>query len=224
MAVEHVAVIGGTGDEGFGLAARWATAGIDVTIGSRDEGRAAEAADRLKGLVPSASVSGATNDRAVAGSDLVVVTVPFGGQAVIYKAIAPHVRDDAVIVDCTVPVAAAIGAKVTHTLGVWEGSAAQQGWSFLERGTMCAAFHSLGAVHLNDLDHVMEGDVLVCGSKKAAKARVKELVEAIPKLRYVDAGPLENARIVEPITALLIGINMRYKVHGSGIQITGLPD
>ena len=133
-------------------------------------------------------------------------------------------REEAIVVDCTVPVAAAVGGKVNHTLGVWEGSAAQQAWSFLDKGTMCAAFHSLAAVQLNDLDLEMEGDVLVCGLKKSARETVKELVEAIPSLRYVDAGPLENARIIEPITALLIGINRRYKVHGSGIHITGLPE
>ena len=224
MAVDRVAVIGGTGDEGFGLALRWASAGIEVVIGSRDEGRAAEAADRLRERLPKARVSGAVNQDATAASDLVVVTVPFSGQATIYKSIAAHVREGAVVVDCTVPVAAAVGAKVTHTLGVWEGSAAQQASSFLERGTMCAAFHSLAAVALNDLSVELEGDVLVCGRNKEARERVKDLVEAIPRLGYVDAGPLENARIIEPITALLVGINHRYKTDRSGIHITGLPD
>ena len=219
-----VAVLGGTGDEGFGLALRWAKAGMEVVIGSRDEGRAAGAADRLREQVPEARVSGAANQDAVAGSDLVVVTVPYSGQAAIYQSIADHVRNDAVVVDCTVPVAAAVGAKVTHTLGVWEGSAAQQARAIVEKGTMCAAFHSLPAVLLNDLGVELEGDVLVCGQKKAARERVRELVEAIPNLRYVDAGPLENARIIEPITVLLIGLNRRYKTHGSGIRITGLPD
>lgn len=219
-----VAVIGGTGDEGFGLALRWAKAGIEVVIGSRDADRAAEAADRLRDQVADAAVSGDTNQSAVAQSDVVVVTVPFAGQATIYQAIADHVRDDAVVIDCTVPVAAAVGAKVTHTLGVWEGSAAQQARALVEKGTMCAAFHSLPAAILNDLDQELEGDVLVCGQRKAGRERVKELVEAIPNLRYVDAGPLENARIIEPITVLLIGLNRRYKTHGSGIRITGLPD
>ncbi|MDQ3954142.1 MAG: NADPH-dependent F420 reductase, partial [Actinomycetota bacterium] len=181
-----------------------------------------DAAQRLKEGVPDARVEGLENGDATASTDLVVVTVPFSGQAMIYKAIAPHVRDDAVVVDCTVPVAASVGGKVSHTLGVWEGSAAQQAQSFLEGGTLVAAFHSLAAVVLNDLSVAVEGDVLVCGSPKAAKERVRPLVEAIPNLRYVDAGPLENARIVEPITALLIGINRRYKVHGSGIRITGI--
>ncbi len=218
-----MAVVGGTGDEGFGLALRWARAGIEVVIGSRDAGRADEAANRLRERVPDAPVTGAENSDAVASSELVVVTVPYAGQAAIYQSIAPHVREEAVVVDCTVPVAAAVGAKVTHTLGVWEGSAAQQAAALLERGTMCAAFHTLSATRLSDLDAEMEGDVLVCGTKKSARERVRRLVEAIPRLRYVDAGPLENARLVEPLTALLIGINRRYKVHSAGIHITGLP-
>jgi NADPH-dependent F420 reductase len=219
-----VAVIGGTGDEGFGLALRWAKAGIEVVIGSREQAKADDAVKRLLEQVPDAPVSGATNQDAVASSDVVVVTVPFAGQAAIYESIAEHVRDDAVVVDCTVPVAAALGGKLTHTLGVWHGSAAQQARSIVEKGTMCAAFHSLPAAVLNDLDQTLEGDVLVCGQRKAARERIKELVEAIPNLRYVDAGPLENARHIEPLTVLLIGINRRYKIHGSGIRITGLPN
>jgi predicted dinucleotide-binding enzyme len=89
---------------------------------------------------------------------------------------------------------------------------------------MCAGFHSLAAAALNDLDREMEGDVLVCGTKKAARQEVGELVNAIPGLKYVDAGPLDNARIIEPITSLLIGINMRYKTDRSGIRISGLPE
>ncbi|MDQ3958322.1 MAG: NADPH-dependent F420 reductase [Actinomycetota bacterium] len=222
MAAEKVAVIGGTGEEGFGLASRWAKAGIEVVIGSRDAGRAEAAAERLKEVVPGANVSGLENPGAAASSELLVVTVPFSGQAAIYKSIAESVRPDSVVVDGTVPVAASVGAKATHTLGVWEGSAAQQAAAFLPKGTRtCAAFHSLAAVALNDLDYEMEGDVLVCGPQ-SAKPVVRELVEAIPRLRFVDAGPLENARLVEPITALLIGINHRYHTDRSGIRITGV--
>jgi NADPH-dependent F420 reductase len=222
MTVGTIAVIGGTGDEGFGLASRWAKAGLDVVIGSRDHGRAEDAAGRLRELVSGAEVSGAENTVATARASVVVVTVPFSGQATIYKAIAEHVPDGAVVVDCTVPVGAAVGAKVGHVLGVWEGSAAQQAQGILPRGTtLCSAFHTLAAVALGDLDNDMEGDVLVCGPK-AGKPVVKELVEAIPRLGYVDAGPLENSRIVEPITALLVGINRRYDTDRSGIAITGL--
>jgi 8-hydroxy-5-deazaflavin:NADPH oxidoreductase len=223
MAVGKVAVIGGTGDEGFGLAVRWASAGIELVIGSRDQGRADDAAERVRALVDKANVTGAENADATAQADVVVVTVPFSGQAAIYKSIAEHVRDDAVVVDCTVPVGAAVGGKVGHVLGVWEGSAAQQAQGILPKGTtLCSAFHTLAAVALGDLASPMEGDVLVCGPK-AGKPVVKELVEAIPNLGYVDAGPLENSRIVEPITALLIGINRRYDTDRAGIAITGLP-
>jgi NADPH-dependent F420 reductase len=222
MAVTKVVVIGGTGDEGSGLAVRWAKAGLDVVVGSRDAGRAAETAERLNGIVPGDRITGLANEEAAGASDVVVVTVPFSGQATIYKSIADHVREGATVIDCTVPVAANVGGKVTHTLGVWEGSAAQQAKAFLPKGIqMCAAFHSLAAVALNDIDAALEGDVLVCGPK-ATKETVKQLVEAIPDLKYVDAGPLENARIVEPITALLIGINHRYNTDRSGIHITGI--
>ena len=221
---DRIAVIGGTGDEGFGLALRWASAGRDLIIGSRDAGRAAEAAERVKAQVPDATVEGLENAAATAAADIVVVTVPFSGQALIYKSIAGSVDETKIVVDCTVPVAANVGGKVTHTLGVWEGSAAQQAQAFLPKGTkMYAAFHSLAAVALNDLESEMEGDVLVCGPK-ADKQVISDLVHAIPSLRFVDAGPLENARIVEPITVLLIGINHRYKTDRSGIRITGVPD
>ena len=224
MSVGRVAVIGGTGDEGFGLATRWAKAGIDVVIGSRDQGRAEDAAGRLRELVGVAAVSGAENTAATAQANVVVVTVPFSGQATIYKSIADHVPEGAVVVDCTVPVGAAVGSKVGHVLGVWEGSAAQQAQGILPKGTMlCSAFHTLAAVALGDLETDLEGDVLVCGPK-AGKPVVKELVEAIPALGYVDAGPLENSRIVEPITALLVGVNRRYKTDRAGIAITGLPE
>ena len=222
MTIERVAVIGGTGDEGFGLAMRWAKAGVPVAIGSRATEKAQASVDSLKEKVPEADAIGLENAEAVAAADVVMVTVPYSGQAVIYKAIADHLREGATVIDGTVPVAASVGAKVTHTLGVWEGSAAQQGQAFLPKGTkLYGAFHSLAAVALQDIEQDLEGDVLVCGPR-SGKEVVKELVEAIPSLRFVDAGPLENARIVEPITALLIGINHRYKTDRSGIRITGI--
>lgn len=219
----RVAVIGGTGDEGSGLAARWARAGHEVIVGSRDRDRAEAAATEI-GERAGASLRGLDNPAAAAEAEVIVVTVPYSGQAMIYRSIADHISDGAFVVDCTVPVAANVGGKVTRTLGVWEGSAAQQAQGLLPKGTkLVGAFHSLAAVALNDLGTDMEGDVLVCGSKSGKEA-VRELVESIPRLRFVDAGPLENARIIEPITALLIGINHRYGTDRSGIHITGLPE
>jgi NADPH-dependent F420 reductase len=220
--IERVAVIGGTGEQGFGLAVRWARAGIECVIGSRDEGRAKAAARRILDLVPDGRVHGLDN-AAAASAAVVVVAVPFAGQAAIYRSIAPALRDESVVVDCTVPLAAAVGGRPTQVLGVWHGSAAQQGASLLERGTLCAAFHSLSAATLKDLDAVLEGDVLACGPGEA-KAVVAELTQALPGLRFIDAGPLAAARLVEPITALLVGLNRRYKVHGAGVRITGLPE
>jgi 8-hydroxy-5-deazaflavin:NADPH oxidoreductase len=222
--IERVSVIGGTGEEGFGLATRWAAAGIQVVIGSRELAKAQDAARRLVGLNAKAPVQGMANPDASGASDVVVVTVPFAGTARIYKSIAEHLREGAVVIDTTVPVQAAMGGKPTRVFGVWEGSAAQLGKSLLPPHIkMCAAFHSLSASALADGDVALHGDVLACGSKEG-KAAVKTLTEAIPELRFVDAGPLENARIVETITALLIGINHRYGIDRAGLHITNLPE
>ncbi|MGH2703387.1 MAG: NADPH-dependent F420 reductase [Actinomycetota bacterium] len=224
MGVDRVAVIGGTGDEGFGLASRWAKAGVAVTIGSRDAGRANEAATRLRALLPDAVVEGAINEQAAASHGVIVVTVPFAGQAAIYKSIADHVAEGSIVIDGTVPVSASVGGRATTVLGVWQGSAAQQAQSLLPKGvTTMGAFHTLAAGAVNEIDTPLEGDVLVCGPKKG-KPLVAELVEAIESLRFVDAGSLDQARLIEPLTAMLIGINRRYKIDRAGVRITGLPE
>jgi 8-hydroxy-5-deazaflavin:NADPH oxidoreductase len=224
MTRSKIVVIGATGDLGFGLALRWAKAGLEVVIGSRDAERAEQAAERLRQRIPGAHVNGLVNEEAAGASDLVVVTVPYGGQAAIYKAIANQFRKDATVIDCTVPLATQVGGKAVHTLGVWQGSAAQQAQSLMskDKGVLCSAFHTLAAGQLEDVEVPIEGDILVCG-RKEAKTRVRDLVDAIPDLRYVDAGPLDAARLIEPLTALLIGINIRYKTR-AGIRITGLPE
>ena len=179
-AVDTVVVIGGTGAAGFGLASRWAVAGLEVVVGSRDAGRAEEAAARLRSLEPEVRARGLANPDAAASAPTVVVAVPFAGQAVIYKSIAEHLHSDAVVVDCTVPLAASVGGKASHVLGVWEGSAAEQGAARLPDGVkVCAAFHSLSASALAELDTPCEGDVLVCGPR-SGQGVVKELVGAIP--------------------------------------------
>jgi NADPH-dependent F420 reductase len=222
MAVEHVSIIGGTGDLGFALATRWAKAGVHVTIGSRDKAKAEAAVEKLKAIVPEANADGLDNPAAAAATDVVVVAVPFSGFVPIYRAIADSLQENAVVIDATVPVEASVGGKATHVFGVWEGSAAQLGLAFLPKGTkMCAAFHTLSASAVSDLESELEGDILVCGSKQG-KETVKQLCELMPALRFVDAGPLENARIIEPITALLIGINHRYGTDRAGIAITGI--
>jgi NADPH-dependent F420 reductase len=219
---DKVAVIGGTGDLGFALATRWSKSGIQVVIGSREQAKAEDAAQKLRDIVPAADVKGADNATAAGDAGVVLVAVPFSGLVPIYKSIADSISPETIVIDATVPVEASLGGKATHVFGVWEGSAAQLGKAFLPKETkMCAAFHTLSASAVADLATALEGDVLVCGSK-SGKEKVRELIELLPDLRYVDAGPLENARIVEPITALLIGINHRYKTDRSGIHITGL--
>lgn len=225
-----IAVIGGTGDLGFGLALRWAHAGVQVLVGSRDEKKAQDAAERLKETLKADTsrpardtlVSGFENTQACAQASVVVLAVPFMGQAVILKSIRDSLKN-AILVDTTVPLAAAAGGRATRMLNVWQGSAAQQARELVPAPTpVVAAFHNLSADVLQDLSVTPDCDILVCGDDKPAKETLFSLVKLIPGLRPIDAGPLEMARIVESITALLISVNGRYKTHHSGIRITGI--
>lgn len=221
-----IAIIGGTGDLGFGLALRWAQAGEEVLIGSRDEKKAKDAAQRVKDtLNATALVSGFENAQACAQAAVVVLAVPFSAQVGILKSIRDFLKD-AILVDTTVPLAATFGGRATRVLGVWQGSAAAQARELVGSSIpVLAAFHNLSAEALQDLSTTPDCDILVCGDDKPAKETLFSLVKLIPGLRPIDAGPLEMSRIVEGITALLISVNMRYRVHHSGIRITGLkPD
>jgi NADPH-dependent F420 reductase len=222
---ERVAIIGGTGDLGYGLALRWAGAGVPIVIGSRDAGRAQEAAERVRGGAKTStavSVEGRENAEAAQAS-IVVVSVPFPAQAAILKSIRGSLKNN-IVVDTTVPLAATVGGKPTRMLGVWEGSAAEQARGLIPSEVpLVAAFHSLSAEALRDLSHPLDCDILVCGDDAAAKDRLFPLVKLIPGLRPLDAGALEMARLVEPLTALLISLNRRYKTHHAGLRITGLP-
>jgi len=217
-----IAVLGGTGPEGFGLARRWAKAGETVFIGSRDARRAQESADKIKASVPNAQVSGDENCAACASADIVVLTVPFEGHAALLKQIKPVIRPDTVVVDATVPLAASVGGRATRTLGIWQGSAAQETAELLPKVAVVAAFQNIAADLLNG-DRSVECDVIVCSDHADAAQSVRMLAANIPGVRAIDGGKLENARILEQITALLVGLNIRHKGH-SGIRITGLPD
>jgi NADPH-dependent F420 reductase len=222
MSTEKIAIIGGTGDLGFGLAVRWAKAGLPVTIGSRDADKAEEAAQRAREQIQKGAIAAAENAKAAAGASIVVLAVPFAAQAAILKSIRPSLKD-CVLVDCTVPLAVAVGGRVTRLLGVWEGSAAQAAREVAPKEIpVVAAFHNVSASVLSDLDAKPDCDVLVCGDDASAKERVSALIGAIAGLRAVDAGPLEMARVVEGVTALLIGLNRRAKGAHTGIRITGL--
>jgi NADPH-dependent F420 reductase len=218
---ETIAIIGGAGDLGQGLALHWAKAGQSVVLGSREEKKAQDAAARIKAAIPDADVAGLENAQAAAQGTIVILAVPFSAQAGIIKSIRPSLKN-AVVVDACVPLAAVIGGRPTRMLGVWEGSAAQAARDLLPGVTVISAFHNISAEVLQDLAATPDCDVLICGDDAAAKERLSTLVKLIPGLRPLDAGPLEMSRVVEGITALLISLNRRYKVRHSAIRITGV--
>lgn len=226
-----IAVLGGTGAQGFGLAARWASAGFPVTIGSRDAARAQTAAQQIHAAIlahcaqpPAIDVRGLENVAAVHDAAVVVIAVPFSAQAETIKTVRKDLRAGQIVIDLTVPLASAVGGRATRMLGVPQGSAAEQAAELLPVGVrVVGAFHNVSASALAHLGSPVECDVVCCGGDAAAKAAVSHLVCAIPGLRPVDGGPLESARAIEAITALLIGLNIRYKVHDSGFRFTGLP-
>ncbi len=221
---ERIPIIGGTGALGYGLALRWARAGVGIVIGSRSVERAAEAADRVRAAVPDAVVEGLENEDAARCGPIVFLTVPFRAQSETLNNLRNALAPGQLLVDSTVPLAAAVSGRATRSLGVWQGSAAEQAQEMAPDGvTVISALHSVSAPVLADLEAQLDQDTLVCGDKKADKARVAALIEQIPGLRAVNAGPLETARIAEQLTPLLISINARYKTH-AGVRITGLPE
>lgn len=218
-----IAILGGTGPEGSGLALRWAQAGEMVIIGSRDGQRAQQAADALRQFAGSrAKISGMENIAACGVSDLLVMTIPFEGHAMLLKQLKPALRAGSIVIDATVPLAASVGGRASRTLGVWQGSAAQETAELVPKGvSVVAAFQNIGAEMLRAPGPV-ECDVIVCSDDPEAGQTVRQLASRIAGVRAIDGGKLENARILEQITALLIGLNIRHKGH-SGIRITGLP-
>jgi NADPH-dependent F420 reductase len=218
-----VSIIGGTGALGLGLALRLGREGVPVVIGSRVAERAEQAAARAAEELPDGSFEGLENGPAAERSDMVFVTVPFRSQSETYTNLKNHLREGQVVVDATVPLAAAVSGRATRILGVWQGSAAQQAQEMVPDGVrVVSALHTVSAEMLRDLGHELDEDVLVCGDRKADKEAVMEQIARIGGLRPVDAGRLEQSRIVESLTAMLIGINARYKTH-AGLRITGLP-
>jgi len=219
---DPIPIIGGTGALGYGLAVRWTQAGEQIVIGSRKAERAAEAADRVRAVFADAEVEGLENAEAVTRGPIVVLTVPFRAQSETLTNLKEALQAGQILVDCTVPTAAAISGKASRTIGVWQGSAAQQAEEMVPEGvTVISALHTVSAPALAEGDP-LEEDILICGDRKADKARVAELVERIGGLRAVNAGALEMARIAETLSPLLIAINVRYKSR-AGLRITGLP-
>ena len=220
MTKPTLAVIGGTGAEGSGLAVRWAVAGYPILIGSRSAEKATVAAAELRSLLAQTAVTigGATNADAAAQADIVILSVPYDAQTGTIEQIVAGCQGK-VVITVGVPLKPPKVATVWHPPG---GSAAQEAQTQLGADVqVVAAFQNVAAGHLKDLSWQPDCDVLVTGDSKAAKQQAIELAQAAGFVA-IDAGPLANAAVVEGLTAVLIGINLRYKVKDSGIRITGL--
>src|SRR3954466_5709504 len=195
---DSVTVIGGSGALGFGLAARLGLAGTQIVIGSREEARAEATAAKLREAVPDGAFEGLGNGPAAARSEVVLLCVPFRSQSETLTNLKEHLGEGQLLVDATVPLAAAVSGRATRLLGVWQGSAAQQAAEMAPDGVrVVSGLHSVSAALLGDLEHALDEDVLLAGDKKADKQAVAEVIERIPGLRCVDCGRLEMARILE---------------------------
>jgi 8-hydroxy-5-deazaflavin:NADPH oxidoreductase len=220
---DPIPIIGGTGALGYGLAIRWAQAGEAVVIGSREAARAEEAAERVRAEVEGANVEGLENGEAATRGPIVFLTVPFRAQSETLTNLKEALSEGQLLVDCTVPTAAAVSGKAARTIGVWQGSAAQQAQEMVPDGvTVISALHTVNAKRLAG-DDPLDEDVPICGDRKVEKARVARVIERIDGFRAVNAGALEMARIVETLAPMLISVNVRYKAR-AGIRITYLPD
>lgn len=216
-------MVGGTGAEGRGLALRFAKAGAPVRIGSRNLEKAQQTAQQIASATGSQDVTGHTNPDATAAAEVVVLTVPLAAQVEILKSIRGSFRPGAILVDATVPLEIAIGGRLSRTVTLWDGSAAQQAARLAPQGVqVVAGFHALSAEVLGRLEEPVDCDTLICGDSAEAKAAVGEIAAMIPGVKAIDAGGLDNARLLENAAALLISLNLRYKVKHSGMRITGL--
>jgi len=225
MNPRSIVILGGTGDQGLGLALRFARAGRPVVIGSRKLERAVEAAEKVREAVPGADVVGLENVDATPRGPIVIVSVPFEHTASTVKSIKSALAEGQIVVSMAVPLAAAIGDGAVRTVGIWQGSCAELVAALLPPGVeVVSAFQNVSAHRLQHLAESVDCDVVVSGGSEPRKL-VMGLCSLVPGLRAVDGGPLSNARIVEQLTALMIGLNVRYKVReGTGIRFTGLPE
>ena len=220
-----IAIIGGTGDQGLGLALRFAQSGEQVLVGSRDIKKAENAVILIKDMLNNKdlpNVSAMTNEEATTNADIIILTVPLQAQMITLKSIKDHIRGK-IFVDATVPLEGCIGGKPTRFVDLWEGSAAERSAAFLgKEARVVSAFSNISAASLTNINHSVECDCLISGDDPEANKPVMELAEKISGVRAIECGPLENARIVEKITPLLINLNIQNRIRLAGIRITGL--
>jgi NADPH-dependent F420 reductase len=214
-----IAILGGTGNEGAGLGFRWAAAGHDIIIGSRSAERAAQAAEKLRAGLPAGSglITGRENTIATQEAEIIVLSVPYEAQTATLDTVAPVLAEKLLIT-----VVAPLGTPKGRVWAVPGGSAAEEAQRQLgESVSVVAAFQSISAEHLQDLDHDIDSDVLVIGDRKADRQVAVDLA-ADAGMRGVHAGPLQNAPVIEGLAAVMIAINVRYKMKDAGLRITGL--
>jgi NADPH-dependent F420 reductase len=221
-----IAIIGGTGDQGLGLALRFVKAGEDIIIGSRDAKKAENAVDMVKEMLEDGEVSnihGSTNVDAAKEGDIILLTVPLQAQIVTLRSIKEYIGDK-IVIDATVPLDGCLGGRPTRYVDVWQGSAAERTAELLENtdAKVVSAFNNISAASLLNIKDDVDCDCLVSSDDEKARKEVMALAEKIPNVRSLDCGPLENARIVEKITPLLINLNIRNKIKLAGLRITGL--
>lgn len=221
-----ISIIGGTGDQGLGLALRFAIAGEDVVVGSRDVKKAENAVSEIKSMLGKEEINNLTpmtNPDAARAGDIVVLTVPLQAQMVTLKSIKDELEGKT-FVDATVPLETCLGGRPTRYVDLWEGSAVERSAEFLNEKDVkvVSAFNNISAASLTNIPEDVQCDCLISGDDLEAKKTVIELAEKIPGVKAIDCGALENARVVEKITAMLINLNIRNKVKLTGIRITGL--
>lgn len=221
-----IAIIGGTGDQGLGLALRFVKAGENVIIGSRDVKKAENTVNIIKNMLADEEIPDVfslTNTEAAKEGDVALLTVPLQAQMVTLRSIKDQLENK-ILIDATVPLDGCIGGKPTRYIEVWQGSAAERSAEFLEDKNVkvVSAFNNISAASLLNINNDVECDTLISGDDADAKKEVMALAEKIPGVRAIDCGPLENARIVEKITPLLINLNIKNKIKLAGIRITGL--
>lgn len=223
--VRKISIIGGTGDQGLGLALRFVQAGLPVCIGSRDETKAHQAIDKIHEHFPQAEITGCGNTEAVKQGEIIILSVPYKFMVDTIKSIKEYLTPEKTLVCLCVPLASNVGGRPTQTIQPWEGSAAEQAQSLVPDVPVVGAFQNICSARLMDLDNTVDDDIVVCCNTKGPRTEIMELAGKVDGMRGINGGPLCNCRIVESMTALIIGLNIRYKMpKGMGIRFTYLYD
>jgi NADPH-dependent F420 reductase len=221
-----IAIIGGTGAQGLNLGKRFALAGEEVIIGSRNEEKALTKVEETLELLKeyeNVNMVGMSNEDATKEGDILILTVPLAAQKATLNSIKELVGDK-ILIDATVPLETAIGGSPARFVNLMEGSAAERTAKILKKtgAKVIAGFNNISNSQLENIPEPIDCDCLIAGNNNEAKAQVKELIEKLPGVRCIDCGKLEKARMIEKITPLLIGLNIKYKSHFGGLRITGI--